>query len=332
MSSIRLRRWLLVFVIITGALTTACDPLAPDPTSIALVSTPTPAPTAFPTPTPTATATPTATPTPLPPTATPIPTATPWICTETEGQIVDITFPSNVARADARYLAYLPPCYVESGRRFPYVILMHGLGQDQSLWVDQLDIVDAIESGLALRALAPMIVIMPRGGELEANNDFREGRSWASLILDELIPQVEATFCTWENREGRAIGGISRGGFWAYSIGLRFPDRFSAVGGHSAAFYADNPPAHNPLNLARTAEFPPGMQPRFWLDIGGEDAARVNVQAVYDRLQSRDIEVSFIVNPEGDHTAAYWAAHLTEYLTFYGQDWPRGIRDLPSCQ
>jgi hypothetical protein len=35
--------------------------------------------------------------------------------------------------------------------------------------------------------------------------------------------------------------------------------------------------------------------------------------------------------PEGKHEKAYWASHVAEYLSFYGQTWPRDIKDLPSC-
>ena len=69
--------------------------------------------------------------------------------------------------------------------------------------------------------------------------------------LEELIPAVERDFCTRNDRDHRAIGGISRGGFWAYSLALRHPDIFGIVGGHSAAFDTGNaPPDSNPLELA----------------------------------------------------------------------------------
>src|SRR5436309_6631453 len=110
----------LCLLLLMCGLIVACDPLAPDPTAIVIVLSPTPTRTPLPTPLPE----PTETATPEPPTE--VPTATPWICGEAQGQIVNLTFSSRVARADVHYRIYLPPCYSETTRRYPYVILFHG--------------------------------------------------------------------------------------------------------------------------------------------------------------------------------------------------------------
>jgi enterochelin esterase-like enzyme len=228
-----------------------CDPLAPEPTPIVIVltATPTPVPTAVPS------ATPTITPTPTPePTATPtFSLPTPWVCNETKGRVLDLTFESKVARQTMPYRIYLPPCYTQTGKRYPYVILMHGSDRDEKEWTDLLKAHEAMDAGLALGALPPMILVMPghgkalpsTGNTLANMNSFVKGQSWESLILDELMPAIERSFCTWNDREGRAIGGISRGGFWAFSIAFRNPSLFSAIGGHSPFF--DPTMRHRPI-------------------------------------------------------------------------------------
>ncbi len=334
-----MRRFLvLALLMLIGGIGAACDPLAPDPTSVALVRatpTPSPAPTAVPsrtptrTPTPSPTHTPTITPTPLP---TDTPPPTPFICRETQGQVVELTLRSEIAGRVVPYRAYLPPCYADSGKRYPYVILLHALDADYTQWIDLVKVGAAAEEGLALSALPPMILIMPDGGRLAAAETFRAGATWEDLILKELIPAVQTNFCTWEDRDGRAIGGISRGGFWAWSIGLRNPTLFSAVGGHSAAFYPDNAPAsYNPMALARTVRFPPGQQPRLWLDVGDQDLAKENLDAVREAFAKREIDLTYTVIPGGEHTNAYWAENASAYLAFYGALWPKNLADLPSC-
>jgi enterochelin esterase-like enzyme len=237
-----------------------------------------------------------------------------------------------VAQGQEKYRVYLPPCYFETGKRYPYVILMHGSDRDQTEWIDLLGVDKALEAGLTLKALPPMILVMPDGGALANLNYFAENRSWESYILKDLMPEIEKNFCTWNEREGRAIGGISRGGFWAFEIGLRHPDLFSAIGGHSPFFDRNNaPPAYNPLYLARSVQFPPGMQPRIWLDVGRDDYARQGIADFRDGLLERSIDPGYTLNPTGEHTIEYWAAHVAEYLAFYGQTWPRDTQDLPSC-
>src|SRR5512140_896814 len=105
-----LKYWLFPLVI---ALIVACEPLAPVPTPVVIVLTPT----ATRPPRPSDTPPPTATDTPLPPTA--IPTATPWVCREKQGQIVTLSFDSQIAKTTVHYRVYLPPCYSETTRRYP---------------------------------------------------------------------------------------------------------------------------------------------------------------------------------------------------------------------
>ncbi|MCC7450558.1 MAG: hypothetical protein IT324_24295 [Anaerolineae bacterium] len=338
----------LKFIILGLALcfAAACDPLAPEPTRVVVVLTPmaTDAPA---TPTSAATDTPVATPealateatlatdaavteTPIPSTA--IPTATQWVCNEKQGQIVDLQYKSKIARLDQRYRVYLPPCYAQTTRRYPYVILMHGSDANEKEWTELLAVHEALDSGIALQALPPMILVMPNGGNLANTNVFQEGVSWESLIISELMPEVERNFCTWNAREGRAIGGISRGGFWAFEIGFRHPDLFGAIGGHSPFFDANNAgPGYNPLSLAKSVQFAPGKQPRIWIDAGKDDYARPNIEVFQRTLSGRNIDPGYTMNPTGKHEVAYWAQHVSEYLSFYGQTWPRTIEDLPSC-
>jgi enterochelin esterase-like enzyme len=304
----------------------ACEPLAPAPTPVVIVLSPTPTNP----PSPTVTPRPTDTETALPPTETP--TATPWVCSEKQGQILTLSFNSKIAKTEVHYRAYLPPCYTETTRRYPYVILMHGSDADHTQWTEQLGVQNALEAGLAVKALPPMVLIMPEGGDLANTNTFRDGASWESLVITELMPEIEKNFCTWNAREGRAIGGISRGGFWAFEIAFRHPDLFGAIGGHSPFFDPQNAlPAYNPLSLAKTVQFPPGGQPRIWLDLGKDDYARPNVEVFQKTLANRGIDPGYTMNPEGQHDGAYWAAHVAEYLAFYGQTWPRDPQDLPSC-
>ena len=309
----------------------ACDPLAPvtAPTAQIIIVTPED------------TLTPVATTTPLPtitpqPTATPQDTATPTPppCLQDGGQIVAFDdFRSPTAGENLKYRVYIPPCYQQTDpqRRYPYVILLHGLQANEKQWGD-LGIQQALDQGIRLGALAPMIVVMPNMGSIGSDNSFPPKASYETVVLDELVPAVERDFCTWSNRDHRAIGGISRGGFWAYEIALRHPDTFGIVGGHSAAFDPGNAPAaFNPLELALNAPFLTDANLRMYLDNGADDASGTNLELFSNRLSSRGIAHTYIISPVGGHDAAYWTAHLQDYLTFYGRDWPKQIDALPSC-
>ncbi len=319
----------LLILVTLIALICACDPLAPviTPTPQIIIVTP------VPTDTPIATSTPVPTSTPLPtstPQDTPTPTALP--CLADGGQMVDFNdFKSKTANENLKYIVYIPPCYLQTQKRYPYVILLHGLDQDEKEW-GNLGIQKALDEGIKLGALAPMIVVMPNFGQIGTRNTFPPDPSYETVVLNELMPAVERDFCTINNRDHRAIGGISRGGFWAYEIALRHPDVFSAVGGHSAAFDEGSaPPEFNPLELALNAPFLANANLRMYLDNGADDPSGTNLQLFSSRLSSRGIAHTYVISPVGGHDDAYWSAHLQDYLTFYGHDWPTQVDTLPSC-
>jgi enterochelin esterase-like enzyme len=305
----------------------ACDPMAPQPTPQVIIITPPPSNT------PVMTATPTPTRTPLP-TATrdATPTATPFPC-ETDGgtMLAFDEFRSPTAGENLRYRVYIPPCYLETQKRYPYVILLHGQATTELQW-DSIGVDEALDQGIRLSVLAPMIMVMPYTGSIANFDQFPPDPSYETVVLDELMPAIERDFCTWSDRTHRAIGGISRGGFWAYSIGLRHPDIFGIIGGHSAVFDESNAPAaNNPLDLALNASFLEEANVRMYLDNAASDLAGQGQELFSSRLSSRGIAHTYIIHPLGDHTDDYWSAHVSEYLSFYAKDWPRNTSELPDC-
>lgn len=308
----------------------ACDPLAaPLATPQVVIVTPVPS------------STPPATPTSAP-TRTPIPTRTPDFtptptvppCPEEAGHVETFDqFRSQVTGQTLRYRVYIPPCYLESQKRYPTVILIHGAADTEAQW-ERIGLIDALDQGLRLGALAPMLVVMPYMGIIGAENTFPPDPSYETVLLDELLPAIERDFCTWSDRDHRAIGGISRGGFWAYSVALRHADVFSIVGGHSAFFPDDLgevPPPFNPLELALNSSFLEAADLRMYLDNGASDFAGINLELFSSRLSSRGIAHTYVINPVGDHDDTYWSAHASEYLAFYGRAWPRASAELPGC-
>lgn len=326
-----MRFYLLLLLLVLLA---ACDPLAPEVTPQVLVVTNTPAQTsgtipAVNNPIPTRVIVqPTATVTPRPVAA--LPTATVPPCYETEGRLFESAFNSAITGELVAYNIYLPPCFFESGRRYPYLILLHGSGYTMTQWQD-LDIQTVLDTGINDKSLAPMVVVMPAGGIPQEDNTFAAGTSYEDMLLNELIPTLEQNFCLLNNRAGRALGGISRGGFWAFSIAFRHPDLFAAVGGHSPFFAPDNaPPSHNPLALAENA---PGIETlRIYLDNAQSDSAGPNIILLSNTLRGRNVAHDYAIQPVGGHDNDYWAEHLPAYLAFYGESWIKEVAGLPSCQ
>lgn len=252
-------------------------------------------------------------------------------CTSPNGTLIEHDwYDSPIAREQLRYRVYLPPCYQASGRRYPYVILMHGSNTSDTHW-DRLGIDEAITRGVALGRIPPVAIVMPFGGVIANTNTFKENASYEYVILNEIMPTVESSYCLAKDAPYRAIGGISRGGFWAFLIGMRNPSLFSAIGGHSPFFDEWNAPAtHNPLNLATTVTWS-DTSPHIYIDRGKNDYAQLNIDLMVKRLTEHTIPHTFVLHPQGQHRDEYWAAHLDEYLAFYTAQWSSGLATLSFC-
>jgi S-formylglutathione hydrolase FrmB len=137
---------------------------------------------------------------------------------------------SSVGRA-LKYNIVLPPNYAASAARYPVLYLLHGYSGNYTNW--------ARHNAPKFAAAYDLIVVMPDAGNSWYLNwvEVEDGRkdNWEDYIVSDLIPHIDATFRTIDAREGRAINGLSMGGYGALMLGLKHPDKFCAIGSHSGA-------------------------------------------------------------------------------------------------
>jgi enterochelin esterase-like enzyme len=236
------------------------------------------------------------------------------------------SYPSDIAGANLPVRIYQPPCFGEDGRVYPALYLFHGSDQTDSHW-DDLGIDESAEELIRTGVIPALLIIMPGGGWI-ANNTSGGPLSFEQVVVDELLPYVEENYCAWSQRSGRAIGGLSRGGYWALEIAFRHSEAFSSVGGHSAALL--DSAAGPDLNPQYTALSNPLGDLRIYLDIGQQDWVIGNIKQLHEDLASRSIPHVWQLN-DGAHEDAYWAAHTGEYLTWYASPWPLDRNQYLPC-
>ena len=143
---------------------------------------------------------------------------------------VTIDAPS-IGRKSA-YNIILPADYETSGdKRYPVLYLLHGLSGSYTNWAN-------FGASRAARGL-DLIVVMPDGGNSWYLNwaESTEGQknAWDDFLAKDLISHIDSSYRTVAAREGRAINGLSMGGFGGLSVGLKHPDLFCSIGSHSGA-------------------------------------------------------------------------------------------------
>jgi enterochelin esterase-like enzyme len=239
-------------------------------------------------------------------------------CTLDTGATNRETYSSNLLGQAMYYTVYTPPCYAASGTPYPVIYLMHGSNDDDEQWL-RLGLREELDTRILSGEIPPLVAVLPFGNVIANRNRF-DFMSWGNIFREELMPDAEAKYNIATNREQRAIGGVSRGGFWAYQIAFSHPEMFSAVGGHSAFFDLYHAaPEDNPLHLALSQSNIETM--RLWLDRGEYDYAQDGLENMAERLTERGLEHTYNVYPVGEHNNLYWSQHVAEYIDFYVAAW-----------
>lgn len=261
---------------------------------------------------------------PLPSTATATSLPAPTPCAAA-GRI-ETGFYDTALAGPLAYRVYLPPCYGQDGHVYPTLYLLGGNVHDDTIW-DVLGADEAAEGGINAGELPPFVIVMPDGSWV-ANQTSGGPASFESVVLSELIPTIEQTYCVWSDRAGRAIGGLSRGGYWSLEIAFRHPQMFNSVGAHSPALidsYAG--PDLDPVYTGVANDL---GDLRIYLDLGERDPYLVQAHPLHEALTGAGVSHVWQINP-GQHDEAYWTANLPAYLAWYAEDWPMDRAELPLC-
>ena len=257
-------------------------------------------------------------------------------------RVENVQFESRLVGARLAYNVVLPPGYESKSAartRYPVLYLLHGLGGSANDWVSQR----AHLTNYA--AQYRLIVVVPEGRDgWYTDSATAPNEKFETYFVEELLPDVQKRFRTVEAREGRAVAGLSMGGYGALKFGLKYPDKFIFAASMSGAFGAPilnpeamsaaakpsllrafgelgNParPANDVFRLAREA--PPervGSLPYLYLDCGTEDRLLGLNRDFAALLVEKKIPHEYRQLP-GNHSWPYWDRQVQEVLRIAAQ-------------
>ena len=154
--------------------------------------------------------------------------------TQVDDRLTDVRVSTAALPAPVGIRVLLPDGYdPDAGTRYPVLYLLNGAGGSYRDWTTAGDAA-AITAGL------PLIVVEPEGGRGGWYTDWWNNGAggppmWETFHIDQVIPWVDANFSTVASRDGRAIGGLSMGGWGVMSYASRHPDLFVAAAAFSGA-------------------------------------------------------------------------------------------------
>jgi enterochelin esterase-like enzyme len=140
-----------------------------------------------------------------------------------------LVMPSRILNQDVKFSVCLPPDYYDANQSFPVVYLLHGLGDDETAWLEYGRISQYAEQGLKNGEIIPMIFIMPQGYRTYYVNDYKGAFLYQDMFVKELVPYIDSTFRTIADKGHRALMGYSMGGFGALVLHLEYPEMFGAA-------------------------------------------------------------------------------------------------------
>lgn len=147
------------------------------------------------------------------------------------GNVQQILFPSKSTNTSRRALVYTPPGYEkDKSKKYPVLYLQHGWGEDETAWSNQGHANLIMDNLIAEGKTKPFIIVMTYG----MTNELKWGHMkefkidpFQTVLVDELIPYVDANFRTMSDKAHRAMAGLSMGGMETHTITLNKPDVFS---------------------------------------------------------------------------------------------------------
>lgn len=246
------------------------------------------------------------------------------------GTVSKIWYHSPSQNMDRRLTVYTPAGYETSGKKYPVLYLLHGIGGDEDAWYTQGRSTQILDNVIASGKAVPMIVVMTNGNiSMEAApGEGSEGLTVPSMGLPktmegtfesafpEIVNFIDKTFRTQANKKGRAIAGLSMGGFHSLNISREYPTMFNYVGLFSAAIGVTDPKvspiyqdADKKLDIQFNAKNRPAL---YYIAIGNTDflyQANTEYRAKLDKL---GYPYTYL-ETDGGHIWRNWRKYLADF-------------------
>lgn len=258
------------------------------------------------------------------------------------GKVFDnLTMKSDILKMERNYAVYLPPDYETSERSYPVLYLLHGMGDDQTGWVQFGEILRITDAAIKDGTATPMIIVMPDANTKNVGyfNTIDGEWDYEDFFFKELMPHVEKKYRIKGEKRFRAIAGLSMGGGGTFMYALHHPELFSSACPLSAYVgplsledakktmtkyyktdydtsklkpYYEN---HNAISLIENMDADKLKSIKWFIDCGDDDFLFEGNSLIHISMTKKKIPHEYRVR-DGGHTWTYWRASLPVVLSF----------------
>lgn len=246
------------------------------------------------------------------------------------GTVSKVWYDSEVAGFDRRMSIYTPPGYNPCGKaRYPVVYILHGIGGDENAWLELGRAAQILDNLIASGKAVPMIAVFTNGNisQESAPGENSTGYTRPTTRLPktmegtfetsfpEIVRFVDANYRTIAKKQGRAICGLSMGGFHTLYISLNYPDMFAYSGMFSAAIAVTEQqmaPMYEDFD-AKLATYFAKRPSLLWIGCGNTDFLYEMNAAFRKKLTDSGYPFEYM-ETEGGHIWRNWRIYLSEFL------------------
>ena len=245
------------------------------------------------------------------------------------GTVSRIWYDSAALGLERRMTVYTPAGYETSGKRYPVLYLLHGMGGDEEAWISLGRTAQILDNLIAQGKAKPMIVVMPNGN---ASQEAAPGESSRGMVpptmqlpktmegsyeqaFPEIVKFIDKNYRTIKSKSGRAIAGLSMGGFHSLHISKQYPDMFNYIGLFSAAIMP-NKEVSSPIyeNMEGKLKVQFDKNPAlYWIAIGKTDFLYKANEEYRKLLDEKGYKYTYYESDEG-HIWKNWRIYLTEFV------------------
>ena len=247
---------------------------------------------------------------------------------------------SKILKMERKFAVYLPPDYETSSRSYPVLYLLHGLGDDQTGWIQYGEVKKIADNSIKNGDATPMIIVMPDAntGRVGYFNIPSQRWMYEDFFFEELMPYVESKYRIKSGKRFRAISGLSMGGGGTLTYALHRPDLFSAAAPLSAGTGSTDVEDsverikrygieftreemknllenNHPLNLIKKMKLSDINSIRWYIDCGDDDYLFEDNSLLHIAFSKKGIKHEYRVR-DGAHNWTYWRESLPLVLEF----------------
>ena len=245
------------------------------------------------------------------------------------GTVARRWYDSPALNLTRRITVYTPPGYETGNAQYPVFYLLHGAGGDEEAWIALGRASQILDNLIAQGKAKPMIVVMTNGNvsQKAAAGEWERGMTKPSLWEDtrmdgefetafpDVMNFVESNYRTTKTKAGRAIAGLSMGGFHSLHISKEYPEKFDYVGLFSAAIMPMqevNSKIYENFDQKLKTQFatPPKL---YWIACGNTDFLIEANRDFVKKLNDNKYRHIYYENSDG-HIWKNWRIYLTEFV------------------